>query len=43
MDRFNLGGYRRPISTRGAEIWRWFDLGLNWWYGFNYEEDSKCF
>src|SRR5580704_15561580 len=43
MDRFNLGVYRRPISTRSAETQRWFDIGLNWCYGFNHEEGIKCF
>lgn len=43
MDRFNLGTYRRPISTRSAETQRWFDIGLNWCYGFNHEEGIKCF
>ena len=43
MDRFNLGLYRRPISTRSAETQRWFDIGLNWCYGFNHEEGIKCF
>ena len=43
MDRFDLGRYRRPISTRSAETQRWFDIGLNWCYGFNHEEGIKCF
>jgi len=43
MDRFNLGVYRRPISTHSAETQRWFDIGLNWCYGFNHEEGIKCF
>lgn len=43
MDRFNLGSYRRPISTHSAETRRWFDIGLNWCYGFNHEEGIKCF
>jgi tetratricopeptide (TPR) repeat protein len=43
MDRFNLGIYRRPISTRSAETQRWFDVGLNWCYGFNHDEAIKCF
>lgn len=43
MDRFDLGGYRRPISTRSAETQRWFNIGLNWCYGFNHEEGLKCF
>ncbi|PDQ17276.1 hypothetical protein CN311_30875 [Mesorhizobium sanjuanii] len=43
MDRFDLGTYRRPISTCSAETQRWFDIGLNWCYGFNHEEGIKCF
>jgi tetratricopeptide (TPR) repeat protein len=43
MDRFDLGTYSRPISTRSAETQRWFDLGLNWCYGFNHDEGIKCF
>ena len=43
MDRFDLGAYKRPISTRSAETQRWFDIGLNWCYGFNHEEGIKCF
>lgn len=43
MDRFDLGTYRRPISTASAEAQRWFDFGLNWCYGFNHEEGIKCF
>lgn len=43
MDHFDLGTYRRPISTRSAETQRWFDIGLKWCYGFNHEEGIKCF
>ncbi|BCM19115.1 tetratricopeptide repeat protein [Mesorhizobium sp. J8] len=43
MDQFDLGTYRRPISTASAETQRWFDIGLNWCYGFNHEEGIKCF
>jgi tetratricopeptide (TPR) repeat protein len=43
MDRFDLGAHTRPISTASAEAQRWFDLGLNWCFGFNKEEGVKCF
>ena len=43
MDRFDLGSHTRPISTVSAETQRWFDLGLNWCFGFNHEEGVKCF
>jgi len=43
MDRFNLGTYGRRISTGSAETQRWFDIGLNWCYGFNHDEGIKCF
>jgi tetratricopeptide (TPR) repeat protein len=43
VDRFNLGTHTRPISTPSGEAQRWFDLGLNWCYGFNREEAIRCF
>jgi hypothetical protein len=43
MDRFNLGAYTRKISTSSREAQKWFDLGLNWCFGFNQEEGVKCF
>jgi tetratricopeptide (TPR) repeat protein len=43
MGDFDLGTYRRPISTRSVQSQRWFDTGLNWCYGFNHEEAIKCF
>lgn len=43
MDRFDLGSYSRPVSTRSEAAQRWFDLGLNWCYAFNHEEGIKCF
>ena len=43
MDRFDLGSHTRPISTASEEAQRWFDLGLNWCFGFNQEEGVKCF
>lgn len=43
MDRFNLGTHSRTISTKSPEAQRWFDLGLNWCFGFNKNEGIKCF
>ncbi|NND04260.1 MAG: hypothetical protein HKN91_15890, partial [Acidimicrobiia bacterium] len=43
MDRFDLGAHTRPISTSSADAQKWFDLGLNWCFGFNHEEGVKCF
>ena len=43
MDSFNLGKHTRTVSTKSAETQRWFDLGLNWCFGFNFGEGKKCF
>lgn len=43
MDRFNLGTHVMPVSTSSPQAQRWFDMGLNWCYGFNHEEGVKCF
>jgi len=43
MERFDLGTYSRAVSTRSPEAQRWFDIGLNWCYGFNHEEAIGCF
>jgi len=43
MDRFDLGAHTRKVRTTSAEAQRWFDLGLNWCFGFNQEEGVKCF
>ena len=43
MDRFNLGAHTRKISTTSPEAQRWFNIGLNWCFGFNFEEGLKCF
>ena len=43
MDRFDLGSHNRKIRTSSSEAQRWFDLGLNWCFGFNQEEGVKCF
>ncbi|MEP1209290.1 MAG: hypothetical protein ABJM29_05670 [Rhizobiaceae bacterium] len=43
MDRFDLGKHKKPISTNSPQAQFWFDMGLNWCYGFNHEEGVKCF
>jgi tetratricopeptide (TPR) repeat protein len=43
MDRFDLGQHTKKISTTCADAQYWFNLGLNWCYGFNHEEGVKCF
>ena len=43
MDRFDLGAHTRKIRTSSEVAQRWFNLGLNWCFGFNQEEGVKCF
>lgn len=40
---FNLGSYTRPITTQSPDAQLWFDRGLMWCYGFNFEEAVRCF
>ncbi|KAI1331557.1 TPR domain protein [Xylariaceae sp. FL0255] len=40
---YNLGSYRRPISSSNLKAIEWFNRGLIWSYGFNHEEATKCF
>jgi hypothetical protein len=40
---FDLGTYRRPVTTHSAEAQVWFDRGLMWCYGYNHEESVRCF
>jgi tetratricopeptide (TPR) repeat protein len=40
---YDLGGYRRAVSTKSPEAQLWFDRGLIWCYGFNHEEAVRCF
>ena len=42
-DYYDLGVYRRQISTTSPEAQIWFDRGLNWCYGYNHEESVACF
>ena len=43
MDRFDLGSHSWLITSNSPYAQKWFDLGLNWLFGFNHEEAEKCF
>ncbi|MDG1708102.1 MAG: hypothetical protein P8H03_05035 [Emcibacteraceae bacterium] len=40
---FNLGDYSLDVTTNSKEAQKWFNLGINWCYGFNHEEGIVCF
>ena len=42
-DYYDLGSFTRAVTTTSAEAQAWFDLGLNWLYGFNHAEAVSCF
>ena len=42
-DYFDLGGYRREVTTSSAAARAWFNRGLLWTYAFNHEEAVRCF
>ncbi|KAK2600069.1 hypothetical protein QQS21_005233 [Conoideocrella luteorostrata] len=40
---YDLGSYRRPITTNSADAQIWFNRGLTWVYSFNHVEGAYCF
>lgn len=40
---YDLGGFRRRVSTKSAQAQTWFNRGLIWSYGFNHDEAIQCF
>jgi tetratricopeptide (TPR) repeat protein len=40
---YDLGAFRRPVSTGCATAQEWFNRGLIWYYAFNREESVRCF
>lgn len=42
-DYYDLGAYKRTVTTTSPQTQLWFDRGLNWLYGFNHAEAIKCF
>jgi tetratricopeptide (TPR) repeat protein len=43
MHYYDVGAYKRTITTDSDHAQLWFDRGLNWTYGFNHGEAIKCF
>ncbi len=43
MAYFDLGKYCRNVTTSSPDVQLWFDRGLNWLFGFNHGEATKCF
>lgn len=42
-DYYDLGTYSRPVTTTSPEAQLWFDRGLMWLYGYNFEAAVSCF
>ncbi len=43
MSYYDLGPFKRTITTSSADAQMWFDRGLNWLYGYNHAEAIACF
>ena len=40
---FDLGTWRRTVTTDSKDAQLWFDRGLNWTYAYNHAEAVACF
>ena len=40
---YDLGTYRRPVTTGSEAAQRWLDRGIAWTYGYHHEEAVACF
>ncbi|KAH6974786.1 hypothetical protein EDB80DRAFT_830647 [Ilyonectria destructans] len=40
---YDLGTFRRPITTKSHDAQIWFSRGLAWAYSFNHGEAARCF
>ncbi|KAJ5747423.1 uncharacterized protein N7511_009119 [Penicillium nucicola] len=40
---YNLGSFKRSITTVSPAAQIWFDRGLTWAYSFNHKESAACF
>jgi len=43
MDYYDLGAFKRTITTKSPECQLWFDRGINWLYAYNHQEAVECF
>ncbi|HBN32136.1 MAG TPA: hypothetical protein DD416_13155 [Rhodobacteraceae bacterium] len=43
MAYFDLGTYRRKVTTKKSKAQRWFNRGLLWVYAYHHEEAIVCF
>ena len=43
MTYYDLGAYRRKITTPTESAQEWFNRGLIWTYAYNHEEAIECF
>ena len=43
MEYYDLGPYRRAVTTDSDDAQVWFDRGLNWLFGYNHGEAVTCF
>lgn len=43
MSYYDLGDYKRGITTSSPEAQLWFDRGINWLWGYNHQEAVTCF
>jgi tetratricopeptide (TPR) repeat protein len=43
MTYYDLGAFKRTITTKSPEAQLWADRGLNWTYAYNHEEAVACF
>ncbi|MCR9137165.1 MAG: tetratricopeptide repeat protein [Alphaproteobacteria bacterium] len=43
MDYYDLGNYRRDITSQSTQAVQWFQRGLVWIYAYHHEEAIACF
>jgi len=43
LEKYNLGSYKRLVTTQDQAALHWFNNGLIWIYGFDLEMAARCF